>query len=176
MTSKTIRSEDAAEYQSHRIPGMKDLDSQGEDMGDAVIEQAIEILHARLGSRGPAMGEPQAVKDYLALSLAGYPYEVFGMLTLDNRHRLIRFAELFRGTIDGASVHPREVVRECIADNAAAVIFAHNHPSGATIPSNSDIRITRRLTEALSLIDVRVLDHVIVGCDPAHSMAERGEL
>ena len=103
-----------------------------------------------------------------------YPHEVFACLFLDNRHRLMAFEELFRGTIDGASVHPREVVRRALAHNAAALILAHNHPSGIAEPSAADTRITERLRQALSLIDVRVLDHLIVGDAEVTSLAERG--
>jgi DNA repair protein RadC len=98
------------------------------------------------------------------------------MLVLDNRHRLIEYVELFRGTVDGASVHPREVVKETLKRNGAAVIFAHNHPSGHAEPSQADELITRRLRDALALIDVRVLDHFIVGDDKTLSFAERGLL
>jgi DNA repair protein RadC len=117
---------------------------------------------------------PDAARDYLKLRLAGYPHEVFACLFLDNRHRLIEYEELFRGTIDGASVHPREVVRRALRANAAAVIFAHNHPSGVSEPSQSDLRITQRLKDALSLVEVRVLDHVIIGDGQGTSLAERG--
>ncbi|WP_419606150.1 JAB domain-containing protein, partial [Thiolapillus sp.] len=102
--------------------------------------------------------------------------EVFACLFLDNRHRIIAFEELFQGTIDGASVYPREVVRRCLHHNAAAVIFSHNHPSGVAEPSHADEQITLRLREALALIDIRVLDHVIVGSDSSTSLAERGLL
>jgi DNA repair protein RadC len=108
--------------------------------------------------------------------LRDYPYEVFAVLFLDNRHRVIAFEELFRGTIDGASVHPREVVRRALALNAAAVILSHNHPSGVAEPSEADQRITTRLREALSLVDVRVLDHLVIGDGGCCSLAERGLL
>jgi DNA repair protein RadC len=111
----------------------------------------------------------------LALHLGPLEHEVFACLFLDNRHRVIEYQELFRGTIDGASVHPREVVREAMRTNAAAVIFAHNHPSGVAEPSQSDLRITQRLKDALALVDVRVLDHFIVGSGIV-SFAERGLL
>src|SRR5262249_14852444 len=104
------------------------------------------------------------------------PYEVFGLLLLDTRHRLIRTQILFRGTIAGASVHPREVVREVLEANAAAVILFHNHPSGVAEPSQADELITRRLREALSLIDVRVLDHLIIGDAKEYSFSEAGLL
>jgi DNA repair protein RadC len=104
------------------------------------------------------------------------PYEVFCCLYLDNRHRLIRFEELFRGTIDGATVHPREVLRQALAHNAAAIILAHNHPSGVAEPSQADEMITRRLKEALALVDIRVLDHLVIAGAEAVSLAEKGLL
>ena len=106
--------------------------------------------------------------------MRGYPYEVFSCLFLDNRHRVIEFEELFRGTIDGASVHPREVVQRALYHNAAALILAHNHPSGVAEPSSADRRITQRLKEALALVEIRVLDHFIVGEGQPVSMAELG--
>ena len=102
--------------------------------------------------------------------------EVFAALFLDTRHRVICFEELFSGTIDGASVHPREVVRRALAHNAAAVILSHNHPSGVAEPSDADRRVTERLRDALSLVDVRVLDHIVVGDRETASFAERGWL
>ena len=111
---------------------------------------------------------------YLKARLYGYPYEVFACLFLDSHHRLIAFEELFRGSIVGADVHPREVVRRCIAQNAAAVILAHNHPSGLAEPSSADRTITLRLRDALSLIDVRVLDHIVIGDGEPISLAQRG--
>jgi DNA repair protein RadC len=104
------------------------------------------------------------------------PYEVFACLHLDNRHRVIAFEELFRGTIDGASVPPREVVRQALKHNAAALIFAHNHPSGVAEPSDADRRLTTRLKDALALVDIRVLDHFVVGDGEVSSFAERGWL
>jgi DNA repair protein RadC len=111
---------------------------------------------------------------FLQARLRSRPQEIFCVLFLDNRHRVIAFEELFTGTIDGASVHPREVLRRVMAHNAAAVILAHNHPSGVAEPSQADCRITRRLQDALALIDVRVLDHVVIGDGSAVSLAERG--
>jgi DNA repair protein RadC len=105
---------------------------------------------------------------------AGQQREVFGCMFLDNRHRLIRFDEVFHGTIDGASVHPREVVKLALARNAAAVILAHNHPSGVAEPSQADELITARLRDALSLVDIRVLDHLVVGGTTVTSFVERG--
>jgi DNA repair protein RadC len=103
-----------------------------------------------------------------------HPYEIFACLFLDNRHRIIVFEELFRGTIDGASVHPREVVRRALHHNAAAVILSHNHPSGIAEPSQADERITKRLKSALELVDIRLLDHLIIGDGQAVSLARRG--
>ncbi|WP_018946661.1 DNA repair protein RadC [Thioalkalivibrio sp. AKL17] len=140
----------------------------------AVLEMGRRHLEADL-ERGEALTSPAATRRFLSARLRDYPFEVFGVLFLDNRHRVLAFEELFRGTIDGASVHPREVVRRVLHHNAAAVILAHNHPSGVAEPSRSDALITRRLSEALSLIDVRLVDHLIIG-DTAVSLAERGEL
>ena len=139
----------------------------------AVIEMAHRHLHEVL-QRDDALTSPEQTCNYLRLRLQAYPYEVFACLFLDNRHRIIAFEELFQGTIDGASVYPREVVRRCLHHNAAAAIFSHNHPSGVAEPSNADQQITSRLKDALALIDVRVLDHVIVGSNNTVSLAERG--
>ena len=103
-------------------------------------------------------------------------HELFCCLFLDNRHRVIKFDEMFRGTIDGTSVYPREVVKEALAVNAAAVILAHNHPSGVAEPSQADERITKRLKSALELVDIRLLDHLIIGDGEATSLASRGML
>lgn len=140
----------------------------------AVLEMAKRHLYEAL-ERGNALENPTATKDYLASQLRAYPHEVFAGLFLDNRHRVIQFEELFTGTIDGASVYPREVVKRAMQHNAAAVIFAHNHPSGVAEPSQADRHITERLRNALDLVDVRVLDHIIVG-DEMISFAERGYL
>jgi len=124
--------------------------------------------------RPDALTHPAACADYLRARIAAFPYEVFLCVFLDNRHRVIACEELFRGSIDGASVHPREVVRRCLTHNAAAVIFAHNHPSGVAEPSQADREITRHLRQALELIEVRVLDHFVIGSGSAFSLAERG--
>lgn len=141
----------------------------------AVLELARRHFEARAGA-GDVLTSPAATRAFLRARLQDYPYEVFACLFLDNRHRLIRFEELFRGTIDGASVHPREVVRQALAHNAAALILAHNHPSGVAEPSGADRQITRRLVDALALVDVRVLDHLVVGRGEAFSFAEQGLL
>jgi DNA repair protein RadC len=125
---------------------------------------------------GPALNAPANTRQFLTAQLRDRPYEVFCCLHLDNRHRLIHFEEVFRGTIDGASVHPREVVRQALRYNAAALIFAHNHPSGVAEASQADELITRRLRDALALVDIRVLDHLIVGDNHCLSFVERGLL
>lgn len=140
----------------------------------AVLEMSRRHLAETL-KRGEAITSPAATRAFLASRLRDSPYEIFSCLFLDNRNRMLAYEEMFRGTIDGASVHPREVVRRVIQHNAAAVIFAHNHPSGVAEPSRADEAITRRLQDALALIDVRVLDHVIVA-DEIVSFAERGLL
>ncbi len=141
----------------------------------AAVELARRHFHAALRS-APALAAPEATRTFLLAQLRDRPYEVFCCLYLDNRHRLIHFEELFRGTIDRAGVHPREVLRQTLLHNAAAVIFAHNHPSGVLEPSQADELITRRLRDALALVDVRVLDHFIVGEGVCYSFAEHGLL
>ena len=144
---------------------------------DAVIESALKILEKRItySTDSQALSSPADSRAYVKLQLAAYPHEVFACLFLDNRNCVIAFDKLFRGTIDGASVYPREVVKAALKHNAAAVIFAHNHPSGVAEPSHADEQITKRLKDALALIDVRVLDHLVVGEDVI-SFAERGLL
>jgi DNA repair protein RadC len=139
----------------------------------AALELSRRYLHTRL-TEADVLNSPEATRDFLKLKLYGLPYESFVCLFLDNRHRVIRVEELFKGTIDGASVHPREVVRKVMETNAAAVIFAHNHPSGVAEPSQADLRITQHLKDALALIEVRVLDHLIIGDGRGTSLAERG--
>ena len=140
----------------------------------AVLEMARRHLFENI-RRGDALCSPDDTRLYLCAELRSCPHEVFACLFLDNRNRVLAFEKLFYGTIDGASVYPREVVRRAIEINAAAVIFAHNHPSGVAEPSAADKQITQRLQDALALIDVRVLDHMIVG-DEVVSFAERGLL
>jgi len=125
---------------------------------------------------GDVLGSPDDTRQYLLLRMRDYKQEVFACLFLDSRNRVIKFDELFFGTINGASVHPREVVKSGLAHNAAAVILVHNHPSGETRPSDADKSITQRLKDALSLVDIRVLDHIIVGDGETFSFAERGLL
>jgi len=124
--------------------------------------------------RGCALDSPGLVREFLKITLGTMEHEVFGLILVDNRHRLLAWVELLRGTIDGASVHPREVVKEALKHNAAAVILAHNHPSGIADPSDADRSITLKLAKALALVEVRLLDHLIVGGATVVSMAERG--
>ena len=142
---------------------------------DELISTARDLIAARF-SRGSALSSPDESRDYLITQLAGYEHEVFSCLLLDNRHRVIEFRQLFRGTIDGCSVHPREVVKTALLLNAAAVIFAHNHPSGVAEPSRADMTLTKRLQDALALVEVRVLDHIVVGGAETVSFAESGLL
>jgi len=142
-----------------------------------LLQAALEISRRQVFEtvmQGDVLSSPEHVRQYLSMHLAGLGHEVFSALFLDNRHRVIEYRELFTGTIDSAAVYPREVVKRCIASNAAAVIFAHNHPSGVAEPSDTDVRLTRKLIDALALIDVRVLDHLIIGRGVQTSMAERG--
>jgi DNA repair protein RadC len=141
----------------------------------AVLEMGRRHLWERL-QRGDALDSPDQTRRFLLARLRDYPHEVFACLLLDNRHRVIAFEEMFRGTIDAANVYPREVVKLALTRNAAALIAAHNHPSGVAEPSRADELLTRRLKDALSLVDIRLLDHFVVGDGEAISFAERGLL
>jgi len=168
-----IRSETAAPYTTtvNALPPAEDLDRQ-----DRIIAEALEYLaHRMLRADDVHITSPDALRNYLKLKLARLEHEVFFVVFMTNRHRVIAFEEMFRGTIDGSAVHPREVLKRVLHHNAAAVIFAHNHPSGVAEPSRADETITRRLQDALALIDVRVLDHIVVA-DDIVSFAERGLL
>lgn len=153
---------------------------QAKGLGDAKYTQlqaTLELCRRYLKSsieRSDVLASSEQTRAFLTAQLRQHPHEVFACLFLDNQHRVIAYEELFRGTIDGASVHPREVVKRALHHNAAALILAHNHPSGVANPSDSDQQITIDLKQALNLIDVRVLDHVIVGEGEAVSLAERG--
>lgn len=143
------------------------------------LQASLELArrhYQQLMNAGSALSNPRATREFLRMRLRDLPHEVFCCVYLDNRHRVIGFEELFRGTIDGASVHPREVVKEALARNAAAVILAHNHPSGIAEPSQADELITRRLKDALALVDIRILDHLVIGDSICESFAERGLL
>ena len=141
----------------------------------AVLELARRAMAERLKER-TVFDSPGAVKAYLQMHIGARPYEVFAVLFLDAQHRLIVLEELFRGTLTQTSVYPREVVTRALHHHAAAVVLSHNHPSGSIEPSRADESLTQTLRAALSLIDVRVLDHVIVSTGQALSMAEKGLL
>jgi DNA repair protein RadC len=141
---------------------------------EQVLEKAAEILEDKYIT-GKAFTSSQATLDFLQFKLGKYDREVFAILVLNSQHQLIEYKELFFGTINAASVYPREVVKEVLHQNGTSVIFSHNHPSGELEPSQADIAITKRLKDALALIDVQVLDHIVVG-NGATSFAERGLL
>ena len=159
-----IKSEDKSEY---KITNNEEA---------AIISQALKILEARLVKKEHQFTCPQDTEDYLKLKLAGLEHEQFHCLFLDSKNALIKHECLFTGTIDGASVYPREVIKRALQLNAAALIFAHNHPSGNPEPSKADITITKRLKECAGLFDIRVLDHVIIGGVEAYSLANNGEI
>jgi len=140
---------------------------------DEIVEAARAVVGQRM-KRGASFANPVDSQRFFLDKLGGLQREVFAAAYLDTRHRLIEYVELFHGTIDGAEVHPREVVRQAIRCNAAAVILAHNHPSGTPDPSAADRAVTARLKQALALVDVRVLDHIVVGGMKTAAMAERG--
>ena len=170
MTTNQVNSETAAAYtgpigSATKVRKLAD---------DATIENARQIIIDRFSRYDVgALASPAQTTAYLQVLLGAYEHEVFGVLMLDNRNRVIAWREMFRGTVDGASVYPREVVKQALADNAAAVIFERNHPSGVSEPSQADIRITERLNKALQLVDIRVLDHIIVG-ETCTALSERG--
>ncbi len=151
-------------------------------LGDAKYAQlqaVLEMGRRHLGEalqRGVALESPLQAKSYLLACLRDKPHEIFCCLYLDNRHRVLAFEEMFSGTLSGASVYPREVVKAALKINAAAVIFAHNHPSGVAEPSQADEALTRRLKEALALVDIRVLDHLVIGDGEVVSFCDRGLL
>jgi DNA repair protein RadC len=145
----------------------------------ALLQAALEMARRHLGeqlTRGDALNDPAATRRFLQARLRDRTQEVFACLYLDNQHRVLGFEELFRGTLDGASVYPREVVKAALKHNAAALIFAHNHPSGIAEPSAADRSLTQRLRAALALVDIRVLDHLVIGDGEIVSLAERGWL
>ncbi len=145
----------------------------------AELQAAVELSRRQLGESlrvGPSLSSPRVTAEFLRARLRDLEHEVFCCLYLDKRHRLLHFEELFRGTLDGASVHPREIVKLALQRNCAAIIVAHNHPSGVAEPSQADELVTQRLKEALALVDVRLLDHIIVGDGASVSLAERGLL
>jgi len=144
----------------------------------SIIDSAMQIIRERMTEYAvdKEFDSPSAVKNYLIMKLHNYEHEVFSCLFLNNQHKLIADEILFRGTIDGARVYPREVVKRALELNAAAVIFVHNHPSGAVVASSADDMITRRLQDALDLVDIKTLDHIIVGGIETMSYAEQGKI
>jgi DNA repair protein RadC len=165
----TVKSETKAKYRVNPVT------KEGDE--EAIISLALQILEKRIRMKpfaGHEMTSPQSVRDYLHLALRELEHEEFHCLWLDSQHRLIQRESMFRGTLDMASVYPREVVKAALRHNAGAVILAHNHPSGLLEPSEADKAITRKLKEVLSLIGVNVLDHFIVGDGQPYSFAEHG--
>ena len=150
-------------------------DDLNEGEPDSLLDLALKVLAPR-HRRGEPLTSPETSRAYLRLKIGARRFEVFGCVFVDSRHRVIAFEELFQGTIDGASVHPRVVVQRALDSNAAAVILVHCHPSGVAEPSQADQRITQRLQAALGLVDVRVLDHFIVTAEDSVSFAQRGLL
>lgn len=159
-----IATETSGEYITHRPVN-----------GDEILAMANRLIKRKF-ARGRAITNPLDAASYLPAQMAGFEHETFWALFLDNQHRILAFEKLFIGTLASASVYPREVVKRSLQLNAAAIIFAHNHPSGTAVPSQSDRDITRKLKEALSLIEVNVLDHFIVGGDEVTSLAELEEM
>lgn len=143
---------------------------------DEIIAQALDILTRRMKNPGISLSSPGVVKDFLRMKIAQYEHEVFVVLYLDVKNRLIAHEEIFRGTLTATSVYPREIVKTALKHNAASVILSHNHPSGCPDPSEADLRITNKLISALETIDIRVLDHIVVAGTLTHSFAEHGQL
>jgi DNA repair protein RadC len=143
---------------------------------DPLIREAIGVLEKRIFKRGAKLTSPAGVREYLQLKLAGEALEVFAVVFLDSRHRVIAYEPMFQGTIDGAAVYPRAILKRAMDHNCAAVILAHNHPSGETEPSHADKAITSRIKAVLEMVDVRVLDHFVIGEGKPFSFAEAGWL
>ena len=158
----------------NRFHGLRPDDLHEREI-DSLLDLALKVL-AHRHRRGEPLTSPEDSRAYLRLKIGERKFEVFACVFVDNRHRVISCEELFQGTIDGASVHPRVVVQRALEVNAAAVLFAHNHPSGVAEPSMADQRITQRLKDALALVEIRVLDHFIVTAEDSISFAERSLL
>ena len=150
--------------------------SVSESVSEQDIVEFAKYIIAKQFKRGVTITSPQASVDFLQAQIGHYEHEVFAALFLDSKHRIIGFEELFNGTIDQASVYPREVAKRALYHNAAAIIFAHNHPSGISEPSQSDISLTQRLVATMNLIGVRALDHIVVANDQSQSLAELGHI
>lgn len=147
-----------------------------EEQEDSIIQQALSILERRIYKSQDIIDNPEEMKRFLTLQFAQYEFELFGVVFIDNIHRVIAIETLFRGTLAATSIYPREVVKAALKHNAAAVVLYHNHPSGSPEPSPADIKITERLSEALKLVDIQVLDHIVVGGAVCVSFAEKGLL
>jgi DNA repair protein RadC len=154
-------------------PDPADLKRQRED---ATIRHALSILERRMRAPGELLGSPEAAGSYLRLSIGAREHEVFVVLFLDVKNRVVASEEMFRGSLTQTSVHPREVVKTALRHNANSVLLSHNHPSGTPDPSEADLHMTRAVREALALVDVRVLDHIIVTASSSYSFAEHGQL
>lgn len=183
LTASQVRSEEPVQYDAGAPTNSVNYTATGKPVPQAdiyaaeqrVVNDALAILERRLQRDSVhALGNPRDTASYLKLQLADRLSECFSVLWLDNRHRVLAFEELFQGTVDGCSIFPREVVRAALRHNACAAILAHNHPSGVAEPSAADRAITRELSEALKLVGVRVLDHLVVGAGEPTSMAARG--
>lgn len=155
------------------VESLSTVTSQHEDW---IIQQAIVLLERRVFKAGPCLTQPAAVRDYLRLKLVAEPNEIFAVVFMDSGHKVLAYEPMFRGTVNSTSVYPRVVVQRALELNAAAVVLSHQHPSGATEPSDADRMLTQKLQAALALIDVRVLDHFIVGQGAPYSFAESGLL
>ncbi len=155
------------------LESLSDISVQNEDW---IVQQAIALLERRVFKAGPRLERPAAVRDYLRLKLVAEPYEIFVVVFMNSMHDVLAVEPMFHGTINATSVYPRVVLQRALQLNAAAVIFAHQHPSGTTEPSNADRVLTEQLKTALALIDVRVLDHFVIGQGAPYSFAESGLL
>lgn len=175
-TTDSVRTEDSAPYivssTVEQIIRNKDVPFTSEEENE-VIALAIQILDSRMRKPGQDLLSPNAVKQFLKIALSEYDYEVFLVVFLNTQNKVIHHEEMFRGTIDGTSVYPREIARKALEVNAKNVIFAHNHPSGNVTPSQADVQITRKLSRGLEMFDIVVLDHFIVG-ETMYSMKEDG--
>lgn len=163
--SHIIKNEIEVEYKTDPI-----------NIENEIIENALLILKNRMFTAETYITSPNDTKNFLKLKLSQLEHEIFCVIYLNNKHAVIAYEELFKGTIDSASVYPREILKNVLAHNAKTIILAHNHPSGSTDPSTADIEITNRLKEALSYIDVKILDHIIIGGNKSLSFAEEGLL
>ena len=158
-------------------PALRDAGLTQREVNALLVAMELTRRHySQLMQTGTYLNNPRATKDYVHMRLRDLEHEIFSVIYLDNRNRVLSMQELFRGTIDGASVHVREVVKEALARNAAAMVLVHNHPSGVAEPSHADELITKRIKQAVSLVDIRLLDHLVVGDGVTESFAERGLL